>query len=175
MTAYSLYDASVGVAKDVLGSLSAIVAKAEASPVAASIPAARIHEDMLPFTFQVFFVTQTVHKMVARLTGAVPKEYENNLETFDAMKARIAEVESQLAAVGRDAVEGRDNTIVPVGLGPNKPEAKLESWQYVHGYIVPNIFFHLSTAYNIARKEGVELGKMVYLAPFIGKFLEAQK
>ncbi|KAL6853103.1 hypothetical protein ACO1O0_007656 [Amphichorda felina] len=152
MTAYSLYDASFGVAKDVLGSLSAVIAKAEASPV--------------------YFIAYTVHKMLSRLTGAVPKNYEDNLKTFDDMKARIAEVESQLAAVGRDAVEGRDNVIVPVGLGPNRPEAKLETWQYVHGYTVPNIFFHLTTAYDIARKEGVELGKMVYLAPFLGKFLE---
>lgn len=174
MATYTLYDASIGTGKDILNSLSAIVAKAESSSAASSIPKASTHPDMLPFTFQVFVTTATVAKMIARVTGTEPVEMENNLETFDAMKARIAEVQKMLEGVSRDTVNGRENEIVPVGLGKGKPDGKLKSWQYVHGYAVPNIYFHLTTAYNIARKEGVEIGKMDYLVPFMGKFLEGQ-
>lgn len=171
MAAYTLYDASMGVAKDALTALSAVIAKAEGSSAAASIPEARIYSDMLPFTFQVHFVTQTISKMVARLTGAEPKEYENNLETYEAMKARIADVQAQVEAANRDDVNGREKETVGLGLGKDTPEVKLEGWKYVHGYAVPNIYFHLATAYGIARKEGVELGKRDYIMPFLAKFL----
>lgn len=171
MAAYTLYDASIGVAKDALTALSGVIAKAEGSSAAASIPEARTCADMLPFSFQVHFVTQTVSKMVARLTGAEPKEYENNLETYDAMKARITDVQAQVEAVDRDVVNGREKEIVSMGMGKDKPDAQLEGWKYAHGYAVPNIYFHLTTAYNIARKEGVELGKLDYIVPFVGKFL----
>lgn len=175
MAAYTLYDASVGVAKDALVALSAIITKAEASSVAASIPAARIHADMLPFSFQVHVVTQTIHKMIARTTGAEPKDYENSgLETFEGMKTRIAEVQSQLEAVDRAAVNGREKETVSFGMGPGRPDAKVESWQYVHGYATPNIYFHLVTAYDIVRKEGVDIGKMDYLDPFLVKFVAGQ-
>jgi hypothetical protein len=173
MAAYTLYDASIVLAKDALTSLSAIIAKAEGSSAAASIPEARIHSDMLPFTFQVHFVTQTISKMIARLTGAEPKEYENNLETYDAMKARIADVQAQVDAVDRDVVNGREKEIVSLGMGKDSPEYKLEGWKYVHGYAVPNIYFHLTTAYDIARKEGVDVGKRDFIMPFIGKFLSS--
>jgi uncharacterized protein len=59
---------------------------------------------------------------------------------------------------------------VTIGLGPGK-EATMLTWQYVHGYIIPNVFFHTVTAYDIARKEGVDLGKMDFIAPFMGKFV----
>jgi len=171
MAAYTLYDASILVAKDALASLSAIIEKAEASSAAASIPEARIYHDMLPFTFQVHFLTTTISKMVARLTRAEPKEYEDNLKTYDDFKARIADVQAQVDAVDREAVNGREKESVHLVLAPGWPEYDLEGWKYVHGYAVPNIYFHLTTAYDIARKEGVELGKPVFIMPFLGKFL----
>ena len=174
MASYTLYEASILVAQDVLNSLSAILSKAESSSQAASIPKASIHPDMLPFTFQVHITTQTIAKMVARLTAKDPVEMENNLETFDAMKARVAEVQKQLQSASRDAVNARENETVAVGLGKGKPDGKLKTWEYVHGYVVPNIYFHLTTAYDIARKEGVDIGKMDYLSPFMGKFLAGQ-
>lgn len=174
MATYTLYDASIGTAKDALTSLSAIIAKTESSSVAATIPKASIHSNMLPFSFQIHTITALVSKMVSRVTGTDVVELENNLETFDAMKARISEIQKQLEGVSKETVNSRENETVPVGLGPNKPEGKLKSWQYVQGYAVPNIYFHLMTAYNIARKEGVEIGKMDYLVPFMGKFLAGQ-
>lgn len=174
MASYTLYDASISVAKDALNSLSAIIAKAESSSAAAAIPKASIHPDMLNFSFQIHIITSTITKMTARLTGTDPVELENNLETYDAMKARIAEVQKKVEGVSREAVNGRENETVPLGLGKDRPEGKLKSWEYVHGYAIPNIYFHVTTAYNIVRKEGVDIGKMDYLVPFLGKFLAGQ-
>ena len=174
MSSYTLYDASITVAKDALNALSAVVAKAEASPAGASIGQSSIHADMKPFRFQINTVTGTINKMVARLTGAEPKDLEDNLETIDAMKTRIAEIQKVLDGVTQETVNGREGETVPVGLGPGKPDGKLKSWEYVHGYAVPNIYFHLVTAYNIVRKEGGDIGKMDYLSPFLSKFLAGQ-
>jgi hypothetical protein len=174
MAAYTLYDASITMAKDALNSLSAVVAKAEASPAGANIIQSSIHADMKPFRFQITCVTGTINKMVARLTGKDPVDLEDNLDSLDAMKARIAEVQKALDGVSRETVNARETETVPVGLGPGKPEGKLKSWEYVHGYAVPNIYFHLTTAYNIVRKDGGDIGKMDYLSPFMGKFLAGQ-
>lgn len=168
---YTLHDAAFTLSKDALSALENIVKKAQASPAAASILAARIHADMLPFTFQVHMVTNTLQKMVCRLTGEVPPELENNLSTYDEILARIADVRKALdAAPGKAAIDARGDESVTIGLGPGK-EATVLTWQYVHGYIIPNVFFHTVTAYDIARKEGVDLGKMDFLAPFLGKFV----
>lgn len=90
------------------------------------------------------------------------------------MEARLATVQKQLDAVDKDTVNGRGGEIVGVGLGPGNPEAKVQAWQYVHGYGMPNIYFHLMTAYSIVRKEGGQLGKFDYLMPFMQEFIGDQ-
>ncbi|CAH0003714.1 unnamed protein product [Clonostachys byssicola] len=168
---YSLYDASIGQAKNVLDAFLSILAKVEASPVAGTIATARIHENMLPFSFQVHFTSVLAHKLSARLQGQPPRDLAyKDLDTVEQMRARILEVKAEVDAVGRDVINSRETEIVSLGLGPGIPEAQVEGWQYVHGYAVPNLFFHLTTAYDIARKEGVEIGKNDYLGPFLDKY-----
>ncbi|KJK84357.1 hypothetical protein H634G_00721 [Metarhizium anisopliae BRIP 53293] len=165
---YTLYDGSIATAQDNLTSLKAILKKAEAAPNAASLPDARIHEDMLPLSFQVHVVSDIAQKMVARSTGAEPQKLENDLKTFDDFYKRIDQVQELLTKTDKEVVNKRVGDLVPIGLGPGK-NAELPSHAYVTGYAIPNLFFHLVTAYNILRKEGVPLGKMDYLTPFIGK------
>ncbi|ODA75896.1 hypothetical protein RJ55_08537 [Drechmeria coniospora] len=164
---YTLYDASVTVAKETLECLAAILKKGETAPNAASLPEARIHPDMLPLTFQVHFVTDLSQKMVSRLTGEEPPTLENNLKTFADFQARIKLVQGALAKADRDLVNKRGDEIVSMGLGSGKT-AQLPGTAYNSGYTMPSIFFHLVTAYNILRKEGVDVGKMDYLTPYIG-------
>jgi hypothetical protein len=169
---YSLYDASIGQAKNVLDAFLSVLAKVEASPVAATIATARIHESMLPFSFQVHFASVVAHKLSARLQGQPPRELAyKDLDTVEQMRARIVEVKAEVDAVSRDVVNSRETEIVSLGLGPNVPEAQVEGWQYVQGYAVPNLFFHLTTAYDIARKEGVEIGKSDFLGSFLEKYV----
>ncbi|KAH0599076.1 hypothetical protein MHUMG1_03191 [Metarhizium humberi] len=165
---YTLYDGSIATAQDNLTSLKAILKKAEAAPNATSLPDARIHEDMLPLSFQVHVVSDIAQKMVARSTGAEPQKLENDLKTFDDFYKRIDQVQDLLTKTDKEVVNKRVGDLVPIGLGPGK-NAELPSHAYVTGYAIPNLFFHLVTAYNILRKEGVPLGKMDYLTPFIGK------
>lgn len=170
---FTLYDASVSTAKDILESLKAILKKAESAPNAASLPDARIHEDMLPLSFQVHFVSDIAQKTAARTSGTEPEKLENDLKTFDDFFKRIDEVQAILAKTDKEVINKRVGETVPMGLGPGK-NAEIAGHAYVTGYALPNLFFHLSTAYNILRKEGIPLGKMDYLVPFLGKHLPPQ-
>ncbi|KAM5345918.1 hypothetical protein ACJ41O_011779 [Fusarium nematophilum] len=165
---YSLYDASIVLAVDALNSLSSILKKASSHPNASSFPSAKLADDMLPLSFQVFIVTDVAQKIVARTTGVEPLSLDRNLDSFEAMQARIEQVLEVVGKVDRDAVNAREDEIVPVGLGPGKT-VEMKSWNYINGYALPNMFFHLTTAYAILRKEGVELGKQDYQTAFLGK------
>lgn len=170
---YGLYDASILVAKDALASLSAILKKAESSAQASTIPTAKIHESMFPFTFQVYLATSLAAKLAARSTGTEPKEYEYDAHTYEAMHARIAEATALLEGVDAAVVNSRAEEMVGMGMGPGKPDVDVKLWGYVNGYAVPNILFHVVTAYDILRKEGVEIGKLDYLKPFVVKHMPA--
>ncbi|EFY91986.1 hypothetical protein J3459_007935 [Metarhizium acridum] len=165
---YTLYDGSITTAQDILISLKAILKKAETAPNAASLPDARIHEDMLPLSFQVHVVSDIAQKTAARTTGAEPQKLENDLKTFDDFYKRIDQVQELLTKIDKEVVNKRVGELVPIGLGPGK-NVELPGHAYVTGYAIPNMFFHLVTAYDILRKEGVPLGKMDYLNAFIGK------
>lgn len=164
----SFYDVSVGQALEVLDSLTAILKKAETAPNAATLPEARIHEDMLPLSFQVYIVTDLGTKVAARLSGQEPPSNENNMKSFADFYARIAESRAALEKCDKETINSRAGETVTLGLGPGK-NAQLSGLTYNAGYATPNLYFHLATAYNILRKEGVSIGKMDYLTSFIGK------
>ncbi|OPB36508.1 hypothetical protein A0O28_0055870 [Trichoderma guizhouense] len=170
---YSLYDASIPLAKSALKSLTNILKLGEASPNAATLLAARIHPDMLPLVFQVKMVTDTSTKIVARLTGAEPHAWEGEVETFTDCYARIAKAEEILATADKDVINKRQDELVTLGMG-SAGTFEMPGSHYLNGYALPNVFFHLSTAYNIMRKEGVPLGKQAYLESFIGQYLNKQ-
>ncbi|KAG5949088.1 hypothetical protein E4U60_007690 [Claviceps pazoutovae] len=170
MSTYSFYDASISLTQEAVESLKSILKKGAEAPNAASLPEARIFEDMLPLSFQVHFTTDLAQKLVARASGTEPLTFENNLKTFDEFFDRIDKTLEVLAKADKDVVNKRVDEIVTFGLGPAR-EGKLPIRHYLSGFILPNLFFHITTAYNIMRKEGVPLGKLVYLAPFLNKHM----
>ncbi|CAJ0555307.1 Ff.00g053720.m01.CDS01 [Fusarium sp. VM40] len=168
---YSLYDAAILHSKDALNSLSSILKKAESHANAASFTTAKLAEDMLDLSFQVHFTTDVAQKIAARLTGSEPLTLSReDCNSFESYQARIAQVLEVLNKVDREVVEKRIDEIVTIGLGPGK-SADMKCRDFAQGYAIPNVFFHLTTAYAILRKEGVDLGKMDFLTPFVGQYL----
>ncbi|RDA93748.1 hypothetical protein CP533_0209 [Ophiocordyceps camponoti-saundersi (nom. inval.)] len=167
---YTLYDASIVLARDSLASLSAVLKKAEQSQNAAKLSEAKLYDDMLPLAFQVHVLTDMSQKLYHRLGGKEPLKWENSLNGFGEMQGRIAQTEELLSKANKEEINKKDGSTVNVGLGPGK-NVDMTTTAYVNGYILPNIFFHLTTAYAILRKEGVPLGKMDYLRPFINKYV----
>lgn len=162
----SMHDASAPRFARILRNLDAILAKAQAHAAAKKIdPAvllgARLFPDMLPMIKQVQIATDHAKGAVARLAGAEVPRYEDTEQDFDELRARIAKtidfVESFTAAQF-DGAEQR-----PIALRVGGKDWSFSGQDYLLGFALPNFYFHLVTAYNILRHNGVEIGKADYL------------
>ncbi|RYP40648.1 hypothetical protein DL767_001506 [Monosporascus sp. MG133] len=131
---------------------------------------ARLYEDMLPLHFQIRIVCSTARKAVERLTGAAPPALDTEKErtTLEEWLAVVDETLEILRGVDPAAVNGKEQTKVPCVLGPETYEASLVD--YVLGYPIPTVYFHLSIIYAILRAKGVPLGKGDFIRPYMTGF-----
>lgn len=172
---YAFYDATIPLVKRAMVSLTGILKKAEAAPNSDTFIGCRVHEDMLPLAFQVHFSTDLAQKLAHRLSGTEPEALDRNeITSFAAAYARIQKVEAILDGADAAVINAAVDKTVPLGLGPGK-NIDIAAPGYVAGYALPNLFFHITTAYNILRKEGVPLGKMDFIAPFMADFVPKQE
>ena len=122
---------------------------------------ARLFPDMYPLTRQIQIATDMSKGAAARLAGVEIPKYEDDESTFEQLQARIAKtiafIESIAPAQLSDA-ETRDITI-----SVRKIELKFTGQDYCLKWVMPNVYFHVTTAYNILRHNGVELGKPDFL------------
>ncbi|KAM0324845.1 hypothetical protein ACHAQA_007811 [Verticillium albo-atrum] len=174
---YTLYEGTVVHALAAIRACQALLTKAEAHATANSTPVeslleARLAPDMLPLTFQVHMITDTAQKLVARLHDVEPaaNTYPEGLKTLAEVRARLDATIAALEGADKAKFAERTDATVSFGMGPGK-NAELKAREYAAGYVVPNIFFHTTVLYSILRKEGVQVGKMDYLTPFIGGYL----
>ena len=162
----SMYQASVPTCTRVLNNLAAILEKASAHAEARKIdPAAllnaRLFPDMFPFSRQVQIATDTANGGIARLAGTEVPEYENNESGFADLLARLRKTIAYLENFKPEQLDGtEDKTITWQTRSSTK---SMQGLPYLLNHLLPNLFFHATTAYNILRHSGVELGKMDFL------------
>jgi uncharacterized protein len=149
-----------------LKNLSAILDKAQAHAEAKKIdPAAllsfRLYPDMLPMTRQVQIATDTAKGAVARLAGAEVPKYEDTEQSFADLKARIAKTIDFINSFKPEQIDGSEDKEIVLKLGGK--DFTFKGMQYLLGHAQPNFYFHVTTAYDILRHNGVELGKRDYL------------
>jgi hypothetical protein len=167
----SLHASTVPVFEQLLSALDGILDKAVAHAAARKIdPAAlltsRLRPDMLPLVAQIQIACDNAKNITGRLAGAQPPRFEDNEATFEEIKARIKKTLDYLRSVSAEDVNaGADREIV-FPLGPNK--MKMKGVNYVFHFALPNFFFHLTTAYDILRYSGVDIGKRDYMGAVQG-------
>lgn len=160
------YDTSILVLQGVLGSLTHILKKAEEQPNADSLlTTARLYEDMYPMTDQVRITAQYSENILARLTGREPETFDRDLGSYAKCYERIELVLKSLKEADKDVVNAHVDDVAPTPFGPGKV-VDMKNAVWVHSIALPNVYFHLTTAYGILRKEGVPLGKLDYYAGF---------
>ena len=120
---------------------------------------------MYPLTDQVRLATQFSENLVARLTGRAPVTFERDLTTFAKCYERIETVQKTLQEADKDVVNHHGDVIAPAPLGP-QGTIDISGARFAYSLTLPNIYFHLCTAYGILRNAGVPLGKMDYYAGF---------
>ena len=162
----SMYQASVPRFVNILNNLSHILDKAQAHVDArkidpASLTAYRLFPDMLPFTKQVQIACDTAKGAVARLAGIENPVHEDNEKTLPELKARIAKTLAFIQSVSPAQIDGTEDKDIVIRRG--ETETHYKGMQFLLGSAIPNIYFHVTTAYNILRHNGVEIGKRDYL------------
>lgn len=163
----SLYDLTVPVFVRGFASLSNILEKGRAFADDqgidhAELLNARLIGDMAPLTAQIQRASDTSKGAMVRLGGVPNVSMADNETSFDELQARIAATVAFLKDVPREAIDGREDATVILET-PNRT-VEFVGRDYVLGFVIPNFFFHVTTAYALLRQRGVPIGKLDYLS-----------
>jgi uncharacterized protein len=162
----SLSQASIPVFEIGLNALAAVLDKAAAHAAAKKIdPAAlltmRLFPDMFALTRQVQVACDQAKNGAARLAGVEPPKYEDNETTFDQLKERIAKTVAFLKSLDPKAIDAAADREITFPLGGG--QGHMQGDDYLNHFVLPNFYFHRTTAFGILRHCGVEIGKRDYL------------
>lgn len=162
----SMYEASIPTFLHTLRSLKAIlekgVAHAETKKFESTLLATtRLAPDMLPLTRQVQIATDAAKGAAARLTGVDPPKFEDNETTMADLIARVGKTIDYLQGFKPEQFEGSEDRTITI---PTPRQTfTFQGLVFLRHWALPNFFFHVTTAYNLLRHNGVELGKGDYL------------
>jgi hypothetical protein len=162
----SMYQASAPRFAHTLRNLSAILDKAQAHAEAKKLEpnvlgGQRLIADMFPLARQVQIACDTAKGAVARLAGVEIPQHADTEQTIPELKARIARVLDFIESVPAAKIDGSDEREVVMKM--RGQDMKFQGFQYLVGHALPNFYFHVTTAYNILRSNGVEIGKRDYI------------
>ena len=162
----SMYQASAPRFVHTLRNLSTILDKAEAYAEAKKIDPAvpgglRLIADMFPLARQVQIACDTAKGAVARLAGVEIPKHEDTEKTIPELKARIAKTLDFIESVPAAKIDGSEEREVVLKM--RGQDVKLAGLHYLLAQAWPNFYFHVTTAYNILRANGVELGKRDFI------------
>jgi uncharacterized protein len=166
----SIHDLCVPVLVRGLSVLSTLLDKGEAHARAsgrepADLVEARLAPDMLTLAGQVQRASDTAKFAVARLAAVDAPPFADEETRFDQLRERCARTIAFLRSVEAGAFAGSESRPITFG-GANK--VTLAGDRYLLQFALPNFFFHVTTAYDILRHEGVPVGKRDYLGPYEG-------
>jgi hypothetical protein len=165
----SMSQASVSIYAQQLNSLSALLDKAAehcrtkgVNP--SELIGAQLAPDMFPLSRQIQIATDQAKGATARLSGREIPKFEDTETTFDELKVRIAKTLDFIKSVPAQEIDGSEekDITLPIGGQPRTLKGQL----YLVRNSLPNFFFHVTTAYDILRHKGVEIGKRDYLGSY---------
>jgi uncharacterized protein len=162
----SMFQASAPRFVNSLKNLSAILDKAAAHAEAKKIDpavllASRLYPDMLPLVRQVQIASDAAKGPVARLANVEVPKYEDTEETIADLQQRLAKTIDFVSSVKPAQIDGSEDKDIHLKLGTS--EVTFKGMQYLLGFALPNFYFHVVTAYDILRHNGVEIGKRDYI------------
>jgi hypothetical protein len=162
----SMYQASAPRFANALRNLSAILDKAQAHAEAKKLDPAvfgtlRLIADMFPLSRQVQIACDTAKGAVARLAGVEIPKHDDTEVTLPELKARIARTLDFIGSVPAAKIDGSEEREVVMKM--RGQDVKFSGLQYLFGHALPNFYFHVTTAYNIVRANGVEIGKRDFI------------
>jgi hypothetical protein len=125
--------------------------------------AARLFPDMLPFVAQVRIACDHAKSAAANLAGKEPPRHEDNETTVAELRGRIAKCLAYLDTLtASDFEKTKPDTLIRL---PNRPGKAIPADEYLLARQIPHFFFHVTTAYDLLRHGGIEIGKADLLGP----------
>lgn len=130
----------------------------------------RLAPDQFALSKQIQVACDTAKFAAARLSGREAPSHPDTEQTLEEFQARIQHTVDFLRSFGEDDFAGADDRKVVLDFMPDK---YILGQDYLHQFVLPNFYFHLTTAYAIMRHNGVELGKQDFMVMLPMKPLEA--
>lgn len=167
----SLYKASVPIYIQMLGSITTLLDKGIAHAAVRKIDQSvfvnfRLYPDMRPFVFQLQSVTDHASGSCQRLAGIDPQFPPRDETTLDQLKLRVAKALDVVKSVAPAAIDAGADKDITFPVGPHK--VTMRGSDYMLHFALPNFYFHHTTAYDILRHCGVEIGKLDFLGVIPG-------
>jgi len=129
---------------------------------------ARLAPDMYTLAQQVQIACDQAKDATARLTGQKAPQLDNDEKTLEALKDRIAKTIDYLESVPATGFEGAEDRDITIPIPENDIEFKMNGIQFLRDWALPHFYFHVVTAYDIMRHNGVAIGKRDYLSHVAG-------
>lgn len=164
-----MYQTSIPVFVKMLGNLSAILEKGDAHAKANNIDPSvfvnyRLAPDMYPLSKQVQIATDMAKGCAARLARLEVPSYEDNETTFADLQARIAKTIAFIQSLTPEQINSSEDLAINFKI--RGIDRNFIGLPYLLNFVLPNLYFHITTTYAILRHNGVELGKLDYLGGF---------
>jgi uncharacterized protein len=164
--AINMFDATVTPCVRALTNLNAILVKAEAYTTELNIDQgvllnARLFPDMLPLTMQVVIAGDIARGGAARLAGAEVPKFEAGKATFGELKDGVKRSIKFIESLKPDQFQGAEDRTVT--WSTRSSTKSMQGMPYLFNHVLPNVFFHCTTAYDILRQAGLNIGKTDYL------------
>ncbi len=158
----SMYNACIPMLDRTLSNLEHILKKGEANAKERGIDpevflTARLAPDMHHLIKQVQIATSLAKNCPHRIADTTPPVFEETEETFEELYALIAKARAEIGTFNREDLDGKEGRAFSLEIGPVTMD--FTGISYFSGFIIPNVLFHCTTAYNILRHNGVPLGK----------------
>ncbi len=161
----SMYQASVPSLIRSLNNLAVILEKgaahAEAKKIEDVLIASRLYPDMLPLSKQVQIASDIARRGVARLAGLDAPAMADDETTFAELIDRIHNTIAYLNTLTPAQIDGSEEKEIVLPMG--KESINFKGMPYLLSFVLPNVYFHVTTAYALLRHNGVEVGKMDFL------------
>jgi hypothetical protein len=162
----SMYQASAPVFVRMLGNLRAILAKGAAHAESAKFDPAilvnsRLFPDMFALARQVQIAADMAKGCAARLAGIEPPKYDDTEASFAELIARIDKTIAFIQSVPAAKIDGSEKRAITLQM--RSGVRNFEGQPYLVDFVMPNFYFHCTTAYNILRHNGVVLGKQDFI------------
>lgn len=162
----SMYQASVPPLIRSLNNLVGILQKGAAYAETRKIEPAvlinsRLYPDMFPLGRQVQIASDVARRGAARLAGLEAPKFEDNETTFNELSARLQKTTAYLETLTSAQIDGSEEKLITLPIGNESMDFK--GLPFLFYFVLPNVYFHVTTAYDILRHCGVELGKLDYL------------